>query len=68
MDTVDRIADRTLGYVGLFLIGAISWVADHVGTASRPAPTAGACMAPRSSAPGGIPRPRSLATAQRTGG
>jgi hypothetical protein len=68
MDSVDRIADRTLGYLGLFLIGAISWVADHVGTASHPVPIAGARVAPRSKAPAGVPRPRPLATSQRTGG
>ncbi len=35
-----RRVDRGLGYLGLFLIGSLSWLADHSGTqvtsASRP--------------------------------
>jgi hypothetical protein len=38
MATVERIADRGLGYLGLFLIGAMSWVADHLCSAHGPVP------------------------------
>jgi hypothetical protein len=30
MKALSRITDRTLGYLGLFLIGAISWTADRL--------------------------------------
>jgi len=67
MGTVNRIADRTLGYLGLFLIGAVSWVADHTWVA-RPMPAVGARPASRPDAPAGVPPQRSLASARRTGG
>jgi hypothetical protein len=35
MKAPSRITDRTLGYLGLFLIGAISWTADRLGTSGR---------------------------------
>jgi hypothetical protein len=35
MGPLDRITDRCLGYLGLFLIGAISWAADRLGPANR---------------------------------
>ena len=63
METAARITDRTLGYLGLFLIGAISWVADHLGEARQPAPTVG----PRRPSRPGVPA-RPLATAHRAGG
>jgi len=63
METVARITDRTLGYLGLFLIGAISWVADHMGEARNAAPTGGTRRPSRPGVPG-----RPLATAHRTGG
>ena len=31
MKALNKITDRTLGYLGLFLIGAISWTADRLG-------------------------------------
>jgi hypothetical protein len=31
MKTLSSITDRALGYLGLFLIGAISWTADRLG-------------------------------------
>jgi len=40
MGTVERVVDRCMGYFGLFLIGAISWVADRMGPAPEPAPRA----------------------------
>jgi hypothetical protein len=27
-----KVADRGLGYLGLFLIGTLSWLAAHIGT------------------------------------
>jgi hypothetical protein len=63
METVARITDRTLGYLGLFLIGAISWVADHVGEAREPAPSVGARRPSRPRVPAGP-----LATSHRAGG
>lgn len=33
MGAFDGIAGRCLGYLGLFLIGAISWAGDHLGPA-----------------------------------
>jgi hypothetical protein len=38
METVERAADRFAGYLALFLIGAIGWVADRMGPAPQPAP------------------------------
>jgi hypothetical protein len=38
MRPLDRIADRALGSLGLFIIGAISWAADRLTAAGRPAP------------------------------
>ena len=32
------IRDRGLGYLGLFLIGSLSWIADHLGPGRVPAP------------------------------
>jgi hypothetical protein len=40
MERLERVADRCLGYLGLFLIGAISWVAERMGPAPQPAPGA----------------------------
>jgi hypothetical protein len=40
MERLERIADGCLGYLGLFLIGAISWVAERMGPVPRPAPGA----------------------------
>lgn len=40
METIERVADRCMGYLGLFLIGALSWVADRMGPAPQPAPRA----------------------------
>ena len=34
MKALNRIADRTLGHLGLFLIGAISWTADRLGASA----------------------------------
>jgi hypothetical protein len=54
MRPIDRITDRALGYLGLLLIGAISWTADQLSAGAvepgvpagqvvrRPAPRAGA--------------------------
>jgi hypothetical protein len=68
MGTVGRIADRTLGYLGLFLIGAVSWVAEHAGAAGRPTPAVGARPTLHPAPPVGVPHQRPLATAQRAGG
>jgi hypothetical protein len=41
MRTMATVGDRLMGYLGLFLIGAISWVADRTGPSrlpARPAP------------------------------
>jgi hypothetical protein len=38
MRNLKLLADRGLGFLGLFLIGALSWLADHVGTAEGPEP------------------------------
>src|SRR5262249_23490252 len=62
MDTVARITDRTLGSLGLSLIGAIPGVADHVDGARHPAPTAGTRRPARTGAPA-----RPLTAAHRTG-
>ena len=44
---VDGVTDRCLGYLGPFLIGAISWVADRMGPTPQPAPRARArCVSP----------------------
>jgi hypothetical protein len=40
MRKLERVADRCLGYLGLLLIGAISWVAERMGPAPQPAPGA----------------------------
>jgi hypothetical protein len=34
MTNWERRVDRGLGYLGLFLIGSISWLADHIGRVS----------------------------------
>ena len=70
MGTVERIADRGLGYLGLFLIGAMSWVADHLAPAPRPAPRAPArTVALQGATRGRADRPGvALATTQHTGG
>jgi hypothetical protein len=39
-------ADRGLGYLGLFLIGSLSWLADHMGTEFAPASRPGRRPAP----------------------
>ena len=41
-----RRADRGLGYLGLFLIGSLSWLADHMGTEVAPASRPGRRPAP----------------------
>ena len=66
METFDGIAGRCLGYLGLFLIGAISWAADHLG----PAPGVPVRMVSRRSArPYRALRPgAALARTQRTNG
>ena len=38
MGTVEKAVDRCMGYLGLFLIGAISWVADRMAPDPKPAP------------------------------
>jgi hypothetical protein len=41
MRTMETVSERFMGYLGLFLIGAISWVADRMGPPrlpARPAP------------------------------
>jgi hypothetical protein len=41
MRAMETVGDRLMGYLGLFLIGAISWVADRTGPprlTARPAP------------------------------
>jgi len=40
MKTRDEHIDRILGYLGLFIIGALGWTADRLGEvpAARPAP------------------------------
>jgi hypothetical protein len=40
MGTIERVADRCMGYLGLFLIGAIGWMADRMGPVPQPAPRA----------------------------
>jgi hypothetical protein len=38
MGTIVRVAaDRWMGHLGLFLIGAISWVVDRMGSSREPA-------------------------------
>ena len=37
----EQRADRGLGYLGLFLIGSLSWLADHIGTELTPASSPG---------------------------
>ena len=46
MGIVNGVADRCLGYLGLFLIGAISWMADRIAPAPEPAPRARARRIP----------------------
>ena len=52
MKTRDGHADRMLGYLGLFIIGALGWVSDRLGQ-SRPAWPA---VAPRPTTSRGIGR------------
>jgi hypothetical protein len=61
MGPLDRIADRSLGYLGLFLIGAISWMADRMGPVTRPEPGVPTRMVRRTPAPAGrlVPAPLS---------
>ena len=40
MGILDRVVERGMGYLGLFLIGVISWVADRTGPTPQPAPRA----------------------------
>lgn len=70
MGAIERIADRSLGYAGLFLIGAMSWVADRLGPARRPAPRVPSRMVElRSATRGRTGRPGvSLATTHHPGG
>jgi hypothetical protein len=42
MKRVEQISDRFMGYAGLFLIGALSWAADHMGPTRHPASGASA--------------------------
>jgi hypothetical protein len=39
---MEQVSDRFMGYLGLFLIGALSWAADRMGPTRRPASGAGA--------------------------
>jgi hypothetical protein len=59
-----RRADRGLGYLGLFLIGSLSWLADHMGTKPTPASSPGrwpvARPSPRATDMPVIERPESL--------
>ena len=50
MRAVEVLVDRSMGYLGLFLIGAISWVADRMGPAPQPAPRVRARRVPHHSA------------------
>lgn len=70
MATAATIADRTLGYAGLFLIGSISWAVDHLDRAHRPARTVPARMVSRPRvAPDRAFRPGvSVPVTQRTSG
>jgi hypothetical protein len=56
--------DRVLGYVGLFLIGSLSWLADHVGAGLFAAPGSRRRSTPPSArkvaGPPTIARPESL--------
>jgi hypothetical protein len=69
MGPLDRIADRSLGYLGLFLIGAISWAADRLGSQNRPVPGVPTRVVRRTP---GLARPArpgsSVPTTLRTGG
>jgi hypothetical protein len=47
MRNVEQVVDRFMGYLGLFLIGALSWAADRLGPAGQAAPETGAQNAPR---------------------
>lgn len=70
MATAATIADRTLGYVGLFLIGSISWAVDHPDATQRPAQTVRARVVSRPRvAPDQALRPGvSVPVIQRTNG
>ena len=37
MRALEAVGDRFMGYLGLFLIGAISWAADRMGPPRLPA-------------------------------
>jgi hypothetical protein len=50
MRAVEVLVDRSMGYLGLFLIGAISWVADRMGPAPQQAPRVRALRVPQHSA------------------
>ena len=69
MGTFERIVDTGLGYLGLFLIGAVSWTADRLPLAGRPEPGVPTRMVshPRVTPGRGI-RPVSQATTPRAGG
>ena len=59
----ERRVDAGLGYLGMFLIGSISWLADHIGRAPV-TPTADRMRSPRpitAAGKSGSARPRSSA-------
>jgi hypothetical protein len=64
MKRVEQVSDRFMGYLGLFLIGALSWAADHMAPRRHPASGANAGDVTRRAA-NPIVRPRiSLAAHQ----
>jgi hypothetical protein len=68
MGCLDQITDRSLGYLGLFLIGAISWAADRLGSANLPVPGVPTRVVHRSPAPARAARPDpSVPTTLRAG-
>jgi hypothetical protein len=64
MRPIDRITDRALGYLGLLLIGAISWTADRLsaGAVEPRVPAGQAVRRPASRAGAGRPRMTPVAT------
>jgi hypothetical protein len=57
MKRVEQISERFMGYLGLFLIGALSWAADHMGPERHPVSGASARVVTRRAAdPIGRPR------------
>jgi hypothetical protein len=70
MGPLDTIADRCMGHLGLFLIGAISCTADRLRPGIRPEPGVPTRIVPRRNpTPERAARPgASLPTTQRAGG